>query len=68
MLNVRTRMVGQGGPSNCPELTKAQYKSLTDAFVRMVRVEGPSSLFQVIHDLSTLYFMHEEKRCLHFLL
>jgi len=43
---VRTRMVGQGGPSNRPELTKAQYKSLTDAFVRMVRVEGPSSLFQ----------------------
>ena len=61
-------MVGQGGPSNRTELTKAQYKSLTDAFVRMVRVEGPSSLFQVTYDLSFLYFMHEEKKVLRFLL
>jgi len=43
---VRTRMVGQGGPSSSPELTRAQYRSMTEAFVTMARVEGPSSFFK----------------------
>lgn len=43
---VRTRMVGQGGPSSSPELTRAQYRSMTEAFITMARVEGPSSFFK----------------------
>ena len=44
---VRTRMVGQGGPSKSEAATKAQYKTMTQAFIRMVTEEGAASLYKV---------------------
>lgn len=42
---VRTRMVGQGGHNVTSEHRKHQYRSMTEAFVRMIKYEGVGSLY-----------------------
>ena len=53
---IRTRMVGQGGPDKSS--TKAQYKGVTEAFTRMVKEEGPTSIFNVQQPIFAANFIH----------